>query len=107
MPRILPTAQNMPLLLYVHHTIAAEVRRYPSAVSIGRAMPTNDVSTRGRRQYPSTDAERGNVRVELRCGCECVAEGSCGEGWEVAGDMGGDIRERMRWREVEPRRARP
>ena len=96
MPRIRPTAQNIPLLLYVHHTIAADVNRYPTAVSIGSSMPTSEVSTRGRRQYPSTDAERGKVRVELRCGWEWEAAGSWGEGWEVAGERGGDMSERMR-----------
>ena len=34
-------------------------------------------------------------------------DGSWGEGWGEAGANGGDIRERIVWREVEPSSARP
>ena len=70
MERILPTAQNMPLALAVHHIIAAHVTTMPKGVSMGVAMPNNEVATRGKRQYPSTLALRANVRVEERCGFE-------------------------------------
>lgn len=63
MPFILPTAQNIPLALYVHHKIAALVMTIPNGPSIGRTTPNRLVATSGNRQYPSTDAERGNVSV--------------------------------------------
>jgi len=62
---ILPTAQNMPLELYVHHATAALVSRYPAAVSMGSATPTKLVMTKGSRQYPNTEQLLKNVRVVL------------------------------------------
>lgn len=64
MRRMRPTAQNMPEDEYVHQTMARQVRIYPGRVSMGKKMPTREVSTKGRRQYPSTEAERGKVRLD-------------------------------------------
>jgi len=36
---------------------------------MGMAIPTREVATRGRRQYPRVEAERAKVRVEV-CGEE-------------------------------------
>lgn len=63
MPFIRPTTQNMPLALYVHHMMAAVVNTMPRGVSMGMTMPNRLVATRGKRQYPSTLALRGYVRV--------------------------------------------
>lgn len=59
-------------------------------------MPIRLVSTSGNKQYPNTDAERGNVSVDERCE-------EAGEWWSwmaeegsVEADSGGDIRERMK-----------
>ena len=57
-----PTAQKMPLALHVHQTIASVVSAIPMGVSIGMTMPTREVATRGRRQYPTIEADRANVR---------------------------------------------
>jgi hypothetical protein len=57
-----PTAQKMPLALQVHHIMAAVLSVIPTGLSIGMKMPTRLVATSGSRQYPSTDAERANVR---------------------------------------------
>lgn len=67
MPLIRPTAQNIALLLVVHQTIAAVVARYPNKLSMGTKTPTSEVSTSGSKQYPSTEAERLKVNVELKC----------------------------------------
>ncbi len=50
MPRILPTAQNKPLALYVHHIIAMVVMTMPSGESIGIIMPSMPVATSGSMQ---------------------------------------------------------
>ena len=63
MPRIRATAQNIPEELYVHHPTAAVVKRYPNMVSMGIRIPMRLVSTRGKKQYPSTLADLGKVRV--------------------------------------------
>jgi hypothetical protein len=72
-------------------------------------MPTALVNTSGRRQYPRTLALRGNVSVLERCaepGLEVGGwEGWCGE--ESEGERGGAMRDRIRWRMVVPKRARP
>ncbi len=54
---------------------------YPGNASIGRTIPTRDVRTKGRRQYPNTDAERGKVRFEELAGAEDDEED---EAWECA-----------------------
>jgi hypothetical protein len=46
----------------VHHIIAAVLNVMPTGLSIGIKIPTRLVATSGSRQYPSTDAERANVR---------------------------------------------
>jgi hypothetical protein len=61
---------------------------------MGIAMPTNDVTTRGRRQYPNTEAERANVSVEEKCRLPVGACASCADDWS-AGERGGDINERI------------
>ena len=66
MPRMRPTAQNMPDALYVHHPPAAVVKRYPNNESMGTRIPIIAVNTRGRKQYPRTLAERGKVSVALK-----------------------------------------
>lgn len=96
----------MALLLYVHHIMAAVVNIYPNGPSMGTTMPINDVRTSGRRQYPSTDAERGNVRVEEKCD-EVVGCAGWPDALAVAGSTGGDIRDRIMWSEVLPSSARP
>ena len=58
-----PTAQNIPLLLYVHQLTAANVKLYPTTVSIGTTIPTKLVNTSGNKQYPSTLADFKNVSV--------------------------------------------
>lgn len=63
MPLILPTAQNIPLAEYVHHMIAKLVKTRPKNVFIGATTPTRLVATSGSRQYPSTLALRGKVKV--------------------------------------------
>jgi hypothetical protein len=89
--------------------MAKLVNIYPKGPSIGSAMPTALVRTSGRRQYPRTLALRGNVSVLERWAEPGFEVGGC-EGWwgeESEGEIGGDIRERIRWRMVEPKRARP
>lgn len=93
-------------LLNVHQTIARLVKTYPSRPSIGTTIPTKLVITNGSKQYPSTDAERGNVNVLDRCEAEEGFEWSL-IAEEGEASSGGDIKERMRWREMEPRIARP
>jgi len=61
MARMRSVVQKMPDALHVHHMMAAVVRTMPSGVSMGITMPTRLVATSGRRQYPSTLAERANV----------------------------------------------
>jgi hypothetical protein len=46
----------------VHHTIAAQHTTYPPILSIGATIPIKLVNTKGSKQYPNTDALRGNVR---------------------------------------------
>lgn len=110
-----PTAQNIPLLLYVHHTIAAQLTTYPPALSIGATIPTRLVKTRGRRQYPRTEALRGKVRELAR---EEEEEEDDDDWWlrwwwwwwrgeEEEESGGGDIRLKIVWRDREPMRARP
>ena len=106
MPVILPTAQNMALLLYVHHRIAKLVRMYPNSPSNGSAMPTNDVRTRGRRQYPRTDAERQMVRVAEKWP-PCADAASCCCADASAGERGGDMSDRIQWSEMLPNAASP
>jgi hypothetical protein len=65
MPFMPPTAQKMPLALHVHHMMAAVLSAIPTGLSIGMKMPTRPVASSGSRQYPSTDAERANVRLLL------------------------------------------
>ena len=50
MPLMRPTAQNIALLLTVHHTMASDVMRYPKGVSMGAAIPISEVRTSGSRQ---------------------------------------------------------
>lgn len=69
-------------------------------------MPMNEVSTRGRRQYPSTDADRQTVNVEDRCPPLCGIEGSCAADASVA-ESGGDISESIQCSEIVPKAARP
>jgi hypothetical protein len=97
----------MPDELYVHHTIAKLVSTYPSIPSIGTTMPTKLVITRGSKQYPSTDALRGNVRVEDRCEDEAWEAWSLIAAEDDSDVRGGDMSDRIRCSEVEPRRARP
>ena len=80
-------------------------------------MPTSEVSTRGSRQYPSTEAERGKVKLLDDDGCD-LSFGSCvddddddpasagsDEWW--SGSSGGDMSDRITCREVLPNMARP
>jgi hypothetical protein len=80
--------------------IAKLVNTYPSIPSMGDTTPTKLVRTSGNKQYPSTDADRVKVRVLERC-----------EDWAWRGEdevsRGGDMSERMRCKDVEPRRASP
>jgi hypothetical protein len=90
---------------YEHQTMAKLVSRYPNRLSMGITMPTIDVSTRGSRQYPNTEAERGKVSEEPK--------------WELplwpwsrgaaasAASSGGDMSERMVCRRMVPIKARP
>jgi hypothetical protein len=99
-----PTAQNMALELYVHQKMAPLVMMYPKKVSMGMTIPTSDVMTNGSKQYPRTDAERAKVRVEAKW------DGRPEWSWTAAlsaGETGGDMRDKMTWREVLPSRARP
>lgn len=70
---------KIPLALHVHHIIAANVSRIPRGVSMGIIIPTKLVATRGRRQYPNTEVERVNVKVEDKIGPPEVA--GVEEGW--------------------------
>jgi hypothetical protein len=63
----LPTTVNMELDAYAHQVIARLVRRYPKRPSSGIAIPNMATRTRGRRQYPSTEADRGYVKEERKC----------------------------------------
>ena len=77
---------------------------------MGMRMPTNDVRTNGKRQYPNTEADRGYVSVLDRC--EELAVPWWWSWWDEddeasCGDSGGDMRERMICKEVLPRRATP
>jgi hypothetical protein len=109
---ILPTAQNIPLLLYVHHATAALVNMYPRAVSIGTATPMKLVNTSGSRQYPNTLQLRGKVRVDVLSVCSWddmlmpgLYDGGLME--DVVSSWGLDMRLKMRCRETEPMAARP
>jgi len=96
---------NIPLEEYEHHMIDRLVRRYPNKPSRGTTIPMIATRTSGSRQYPSTDAERGNVnedeKWELpRCPWSWLAAASPGE-------SGGDMRAMIVWRSIVPRTARP
>jgi hypothetical protein len=62
-----PTEQKIALAEYVAHAMAADVMMYPNKLSSGTRIPISDVRQRGSRQYPSVEAERANVSVELKC----------------------------------------
>ncbi len=51
----------MELELNVDQHIAKLVRIYPVTPSRGIVVPSSDVSTSGKRQYPNTLALQGNV----------------------------------------------
>jgi hypothetical protein len=73
--------------------------------------PIRLVRTKGSRQYPRTLALRGKVRVLERWE-EPGFDAELWPGWSWCGlasvaERGGDIRERMTWREEVPRRATP
>lgn len=108
MPLILPTAQNIPDALYVHHAIAILVNAYPNIPSIGTTIPIKLVSTKGNKQYPSTLALRRNVSVLERCADP--AEPGTLWSWcafTSAADRGGDISERIKCKDVLPSSASP
>jgi hypothetical protein len=76
-------------------------------VSIGTTIPTSEMNTNGKMQYPSTLVDRPNERVDERF--EEERGWSCSEDCCDASDgvMGGDINENMTQREVLPKAARP
>lgn len=63
----IPTTVNIELEEYAHHMIARLVSKYPKRPSSGMTIPNIDTRTRGRRQYPRTEADRGKVREDPRC----------------------------------------
>ena len=65
--RYAPTTVNMELDEYEHQTIARLVRKYPNSPSSGVTIPKIEIRTRGSRQYPSTDADRGSVSEDEKC----------------------------------------
>jgi hypothetical protein len=94
----------MPELLYVHQTIAKLVSTYPSMPSIGNTTPTKLVNTKGKRQYPRTDALLVKVNVEERCDEPRAGEG---DGSDDGSPNGGDIKESIMCKEMLPTSTRP
>lgn len=88
-------------------------------MSIGIRIPIRLVRTRGRKQYPSTLAERGNVKVDEKWPAD--GGGPLGFGWEwkpsgliaasgtpAAGESRvGDMRLRITCRAMVPKTATP
>ena len=68
-------------------------------------MPRIATRTSGNRQYPSTEAERGYVREEEKC--ELPRWSWSWFTCSSAAERGGDIKERIVWRSIVPRTARP